>query len=466
MFTLRLLGLIFLAAMILPPRDAWSAPNPRRPNIIFILADDLGYNDLGCYGQQRIQTPRIDRLAREGMRFTQFYAGSTVCAPSRCVLMTGRHLGHARVRGNAIPNAPLQPEDLTIASVLQRAGYATACIGKWGLGEEGSSGEPRRHGFDYFFGYLNQTHAHNYYPTFLLRNEERVPLRNTVPNETPVGAGISDNKLDYSSDLITEEALAFIRRSKDRPFFLYYASTLPHANNEARQLGMEVPDLGPYAHLDWPEPVKGHAAMITRLDRDVGRMMDLLDELGLARNTLVVFTSDNGPHKEGGYDPDFNDSNGALRGLKRDLYDGGIRVPFLVRWPERVRRLSVSEHVGYFGDVFATLADAAGLKTPPGLDSISFLSALRGRNRQQAQHPYLYWEFYEQGSTQAVRFGRWKAVRKPAFTGQIELYNLASDPGETLDLAATQPALVTRAEQHLQAAHVPDPAWRMRAPAR
>jgi arylsulfatase A-like enzyme len=430
-----------------------------RPNIVFILADDLGYGDLGCYGQKRIRTPHIDRLAAEGMRFTQFYAGSTVCAPSRSVLMTGLHSGHTYIRGNAKTN--LRPEDVTVAKVLKQAGYTTGLAGKWGLGHEGSTGIPTRQGFDWFFGYLDQTHAHNYYPTFLLRNEERVPLRNVVPNEGPVGQGVASEKRDYSHDLIAEEALRFIDRSKDRPFFLYLSVTLPHANNEARDRGMEVPDMGEYANLDWPEPQKAHAAMISRLDRDVGRVMERLKQHAIDERTIVFFTSDNGPHREGGNDPDFNDSNGPLRGIKRDLYEGGIRVPMIVRWPGRIRAGSVSEHAGYFPDFLPTAAQLAGVESPAGIDGISFLPALTGRGTQ-ARHDALYWEFYERGGSQAVRMGDWKAVRKPWGGPAIELYNLREDPGETRDVAASHPEVVAAARAAMERAHVPSPLWRVR----
>src|SRR5688572_3292873 len=250
----------------------------RKPNIIFILADDLGYGDIGCYGQKKIRTPNIDRLAAEGVRFTQAYAGSPVCAPPRCVLMTGLNTGHCYIRGNSKQN--LRPDDVTVAEVLKGAGYATGLCGKWGLGHEGSEGVPTKQGFDHFFGYLDQTHAHNYYPTFLLRNEERVKLRNVVPDEGKVGQGVASKKVDYSHDMIAEEALGFIDRNKDKPFFLYAAFTLPHANNEAKQDGMEVPEVGEYAGKDWPERQKQHAAMITRMDRDVGRILERLRKHG------------------------------------------------------------------------------------------------------------------------------------------------------------------------------------------
>src|SRR5262249_35914882 len=264
---------------------ALAADPPRRPNVVFILADDLGYGDLGCYGQKRIRTPHLDRMAREGMRFTQFYAGSTVCAPSRCALMTGLHTGHCLIRGNA--RQDLRPADVTVAKVLKAAGYTTGLVGKWGLGTEGGTGVPTRQGFDYFYGYLDQDHAHNYYPAFLMRNEQRVPLKNEVPGRGPFGSGVATKKVEYSHDLLVKEALGFIDRSKDRPVFLSRAFTIPHANNEAGKKGREVPDLGEYRDLDWPEPQKGHAAMITRMDAGVGRVLARLKGHGLDGNTLV-----------------------------------------------------------------------------------------------------------------------------------------------------------------------------------
>ncbi len=431
-----------------------------KPNIIFVLADDLGYGDLGCYGQKKIQTPNIDRLAAEGVRFTDFYAGSTVCAPSRCVLMTGLHLGHCYIRGNGKHN--LRPEDVTVAEVLEGAGYTCGLVGKWGLGHEGSTGLPTRQGFDFFYGYLDQHHAHNYYPSFLIRNEERVPLENVVPGEGRHGQGVATKKAQYSHDLIAQEALDFIDRNHERPFFLYYAVTIPHANNEAGKKGMEIPDHGIYAEQDWPEAQKGTAAMITRLDRDIGRMLDRLKRHGIDERTIVFFSSDNGPHREGGNDPDFFDSNGPLRGIKRDLYDGGIRVPMIVRWPGQAPAGTTSSHVGYFGDFLATAAEIAGVDAPPALDSISFLPAIRGRHDEQRAHRYLYWEFFERGSAQAVRVGDWKAVRRPFGHGAIELYNIRKDIGEQHDLAGTHPVVLSKIRASMREAHVPSPLWKPR----
>jgi arylsulfatase A-like enzyme len=440
------------------------AAETRLPNIILILADDLGYGELGCYGQRVIETPRLDRLAAEGMRFTDFYAGSTVCAPSRCVLMTGLHTGHARVRGNgAAQITSLKKQDLTVAKLLKQAGYATALCGKWGLGElPGSEGLPNNQCFDHFFGYLNQTHAHNYYPEFLWRNTEQMPLGNIVskPNPSSPG-GWATKKVAYSADLITDDAVRFVEANHDKPFFLYWATTIPHVNNEARAAtgdGHEVPGYGIYADRPWPNPDKGHAAMITRLDADVGRLLDTLDRLGIADNTLILFTSDNGPHREGGLDRRLFQPAGPLRGSKRDLYDGGIRVPLIARWPAKIAAGAVADHISYHGDLLATVAEIVGQPAPPSLDSLSLLPTFTGQG-EQMEHETLYWEFYEQGSKQAVRWRNWKAVRMPMVTGPIELYDLASDLGETNDVAAAHPDVVARLAGYMEAAHVPDANW-------
>ncbi len=431
-----------------------------KPNIIYILADDLGYGDLGCYGQKIIQTPRIDRMASEGIRFTNHYAGSTVCAPSRCTLMTGLHTGHARVRGNA--NVPLRPRDTTVAELLKSAGYSTALVGKWGLGEAGSTGIPTKKGFDYFFGYLNQIRAHNSYPDFLWRNEEKVPLDNEIEiiqDTYARGIGsVARVKKTHSHDLFTKEALQFIQNNKDSSFFLYLAYTIPHANNEGipmGQIGMEVPDLGIYEDKDWPEAQKAHAAMITYMDKDVGKILDKLSNLGIDDRTLVIFTSDNGPHAEGGADPDYFDSNGPLRGMKRDLYEGGIRVPMIAWWPNTIEKGSVSEHISAFWDFLPTAGEIAGVEVS-NTDGISYLPTLLGY--RQKEHDYLYWEFMEQGGKQATRRENWKAV-KNGMTGNtdvpIQLFNLDEDPGETLDIAAEYPEIVSEMDSLMQISHTP-----------
>jgi arylsulfatase A-like enzyme len=433
-------------------------PAPRLPNIVFIMADDLGYGDLGCYGQEQIQTPRIDRLAEEGIRFTDYYAGSTVCAPSRCVLMTGYHTGHCYIRGNKRVN--LRIGDVTVAEVLRKAGYKTGLFGKWGLGQENTGGVPIVQGFDQFYGYIDQHHAHNYFPAFLIKGKERVPLTNVVPGEGDYGSGVATEKNEYSHDLIFAEALQFVRDMRESPFFLYLAVTLPHANNEAGDEGMEITGHGDYADKDWPEPQKGLAAMITRLDSDVGSLMDLLKELKLDEHTIVFFTSDNGPHKEGGNDFEFFNSNGPLRGKKRDLYEGGIRVPLIARWPGRIAAGSVTDHVGYHGDLMATAAELAnGAFYPPGMDSASLVPVLTGSTESVPAHEYLYWEFYEGRFAQAVRQQNWKAVRYLQDNATTELYDLATDIGEEHNVAAEHASVASRLAELMDAAHVPNPHW-------
>jgi arylsulfatase A-like enzyme len=444
-----------------PDKAAPPAAPEQRPNIIFILADDLGYGDLSCYGQKNFTTPNIDRLATQGMRFTQCYAGNTVCAPSRCALLTGKDMGHARIRGNAVRTGsdfPLEPDDLTAAELLKRAGYATGVFGKWGLGDATTPGHPNKKGFDEFFGYLGHVHAHNHFPDFLWHNEEKVPLNNVVDPVGEAGGGVARERREYANDIIVREALGFIQRHAEKPFFLYLALTIPHANNEARQKGMEVPELGPFAEKDWPEPEKSFAAMVTRMDGHVGKLMDLLGAHGLDNRTLVFFSSDNGPHKEGGTDPDFHDSNGPLRGIKRDLYEGGIRVPMIARWSGKIAEGVVSKQVWAFWDFLPTVAQLAGMEMPREIDGISVLPTLLGQS-QQPSHEYLYWEFYERGFQQAIRAGDWKGVKlDPKKT--MELYDLATDLGETRDVAAERPEVVAKLDELLGAARFDSPDWR------
>ncbi len=446
--------------LVLEGVSSAQSPDAARPNIIWVMADDLGYGDLSCYGQERFSTPNIDRMAAEGMRFLQHYAGSTVCAPSRSALMTGQHTGHTRVRGNS-PRTPLRPEDVTVAEVLRGAGYATACIGKWGIGEPGTTGLPTRQGFDYFFGYLNQTNAQFYYPPFLWRNETRVILKGNDP-EAQVG--------QYSHDLITQEALDFVSRQDEQPFFLYLAYTIPHAELAAPEDSMAAfrGNFDPEpAHVDrhygdQPTPRAAHAAMVSRMDRDVGRLLDLLRERGIAENTIVFFTSDNGPHKEGGHDPEFFDSNGPLRGLKRDLYEGGIRVPMIAWWPGKVAAGTVSDHVSAFWDFLPTCAELAGVENVAGVDGLSMAPTLLGEVERQAEHEYLYWEFYEQGGKQALRWGDWKGVRldvRRDREGPIELYDLSEDLGESNDVASQHPRVVKRIEQMMREARTKSEAF-------
>jgi arylsulfatase A-like enzyme len=404
-----------------------------------------------------------------------------VCAPSRNVLMTGQDTGHTQIRGNAKIN--LRPEDITVAQVVHEAGYATGMFGKWGLGSEGSLGTPTKKGFDAFFGYVDQSHAHNYYPTFLVRNDTRVPLRNVVPNEGQYGTGEASVKLDYSDDLIMDHALQFLDQHKNGPFCMYLTSTLPHANDEAKTNGSEIPSYGIYANENWPDPEKGYAAMITRLDDDVGRLLKKLDELGVANNTLVIFSSDNGAQQEGGHLASFFNSSGPLRGIKRDVYEGGIRDPFIAYWPGHTPVGAVSTHPAYFGDWMETVAEITGGKAPPNLDSQSFLPTLLGHPENQPPDKFIYWEFYENGSSQALLLTstwsadsgsttsaigpaavNWKIVRIPMLTGPIQLYDLNTDIGETHDVAAQHPDIVARARAIMDKEHVPSPLWLVPSP--
>jgi arylsulfatase A-like enzyme len=470
-----------LQAVASAAQQPGTQPN-RPPNIIMILADDLGYGDLGCYGQKLIQTPRFDQMAAEGIRFTDFYAGATVCAPSRCVIMTGKHHGICHVRGNAAGSElvvqSLRQQDVTVAEIAKKANYATALVGKWGLGETEHEGHPLRKGFDRFYGVLNQVHAHNYYPEFVWRDFDKVPLNNKVtPSPRAFGGfqgGWATERNDYTHDLFMSEAMEFIDSNHTRPFFLYLALTIPHANNEAPEKdgelhGQEVPDYGIYekdnfATKDWSLADRGQAAMITRMDRDIGRLLDRLRQLGIAENTLVMFSSDNGPHIEGGNDPARFRPSGHLRGMKRDLYEGGIRVPMIAWWPGKIAPGRVSNHIGYSGDLLATVAALTNQPLPDGTHSVSLVPELTGAPERQQKHEYLYWEFYEQGAAQAVRWGKWKGIRKPFFTGPIELYDLSRDEGEQYNLARNHPDVVEKIREIMEKAHVPHPNWTPRMP--
>jgi arylsulfatase A-like enzyme len=464
--TRPLIAVALLVPVLLGSPAAQRGQPPRPPNILLIQADDLGYGDLSSYGQARFQTPALDRLAREGIRFTQYYAGSTVCAPSRAALMTGMHTGHGWIRGNgALPegDTPLRPEDVTIAEVLRDAGYRTALIGKWGNGQPGTTGQPIRQGFEYAFGFSDQRHAHRQFTDNLWRNGERVAV---------------DQK-DYANDLFTRETAAFIGRSDPRPFFVHLNYAVPHAElrvpddsmelfrgrfpeqpfvnaaADARQAGAS-PDVASLGYRSQPAPRAAFAAMITRMDRDIGRLVEQLGARGIDRQTLVIFTSDNGPHREGGADPAFFKSSGPLRGIKRDLYEGGIRVPNIARWTGTIPAGRVSNHVWAHWDMLPTLADLAGAKTPAGLDGMSMSRALRGEG--QRSQPFLYWEFHERGFQQALRMGRWKAVRLKLGTA-LELYDLEADPGEQRDAAAAHPDVVRKMEAALEAARTESPRW-------
>lgn len=446
--------LLFLSAIVSSAAD--------RPNIIYILADDAGYGDFGCNGGTALPTPHVDRMAAEGMKFTRHYAGCTVCAPSRCVLMTGLHTGHCRVRGNS--DGLLHADDITIAEVLKSVGYQTACIGKWGIGKPPALDEPNTQGFDEFFGYVSMWHAHNFYPEFLIRNGKEHRLRNVLQPrwKGQDGRGVAEKKVDYAPDLLTEEALEFIRKNRERPFFLYFALNVPHANNEGGRFndgpekGMEVPDFGPYADMDWPGPEKGFAAIMHNIDRDVGRILMEIAALGLDENTLVMFSSDNGPHQEGGHRMEFFDSNGSLRGMKRDLYEGGIRVPLIARWPGRIPPNRTSDLLSGFQDLLPTFASVAGAQYPDGLDGISMLAELTGNSPAQPKHDYLYWEFSEQKGKRAVMRDNWKVVQRNVATDDplpLELYNLATDEAEQRDVAAQNPDIVAELRQLMDNAH-------------
>jgi arylsulfatase A len=467
----------------------------RPPNIIFILADDLGYGDIGPFGQKKIRTPHLDRMAAEGMRFTQHYSGSPVCAPSRCVLLTGKHPGHAAIRDNREVQpegqTPLPANTITIARLLKEQGYATAAMGKWGLGFPGSEGDPLKQGFDRFFGYNCQRIAHNYYPTSLWNNATRVPLNNPafaahqrLPADADPAAAASYAKYagkDYAPDLITAAALEFIRTNRARPFFLYFATTIPHlalqvpedSLAEYRGVFPDEPYTGTNGYLPHRTPRAAYAAMVTRLDRDIGRMMSLVRELGLDENTVFVFTSDNGPlfGRHGGTDSDFFKSAAGLRGRKGAQYEGGIRVPLIVRWKGRITTNSVSDRVSGFEDWLPTLLQLSGSNAKPaGVDGVSFAPTLLGR--QQEARPFLYREFPAYDGWQSVRVGDWKAVRHPlhprARSGAkvklaIELYNLRSDPAEANDVAAQHPEIVSRMETILREQHTRSDLFPIRA---
>lgn len=430
----------FLQAAAAAPLAA-SAPS-RPPNVIFVLADDLGYADVGCYGQQEIQTPHIDALAQNGLRFTQVYSGSTVCAPSRCCLMTGRHTGHATIRGNAEPHVPLSEDEVTLAQIFQRAGYRTGAFGKWGLGTPPDlHALPTRKGFDTFYGYLHQVHAHTYYPNMLWNNER----------ESYIPQNLSGLNQRYSHDLITERALKFIDDHHSHPFFLYAPFTPPHGR-------FEVPDLGIYEDKSWPPTMRTIAAMITRLDASVGMIVDRLKRYGIERDTLVIFSSDNGP---GVAAARHFKSNGPLRGFKRDLYEGGIRVPFIAHWPGRIRA-GVSNEVFAFWDMLPTSAELTAQKAPDGLDGVSVLKALLGEGPVPDPDRPLYWEFHERGFSQALRWRNWKAVR-PKGGGvkgaPVELYDLAEDLSEKNNLAARHPDIASRMIKLMDEARTPAPFW-------
>ena len=467
-------NLIFLFALILFTHCNNTAPKPKNskpPNIIYILADDLGYGDIGVYGQTLFETPNLDRLAKGGMQFLQHYSGSTVCAPSRSALMTGQHTGHTFIRGNSergftLENEgqyPLASEELTIAEVLKEAGYRTAAFGKWGLGYPGSEGAPNSQGFDQFYGYNCQRVAHNYYPTHLWDNQLKEDLKGNDGNTAQT----------YAPELIHQKALSFLEENKDAPFFMFYPSVIPHAELVApeeymvKYRGKFLPEKkhvnakkkDGYSVSGYNSQVESHAAfaaMVNILDDQVGEIMDKVHELGIAENTLIIFTSDNGPHKEGGADPDYFDSNGPLKGYKRDLYEGGIRVPMMAYWPSKIQPGSTSNHPSAFWDFFPTAIEIAGVKKEfAGIDGISFLPTLVGK--EQKSHPYLYWEFLERGGRQAVLMNQWKGIRLNMAKNPdapIELYRLTDDIGEENNLAQEYPQIVKKMDRLMKEAHV------------
>ena len=440
-----------------------------KPNVIFILADDLGYGDLSCYGQSNFQTPNIDKLAKQGVKFTQHYSGSTVCAPSRSTLMTGQHTGHTPTRGNKkgegeIGDWPLPEGSNSLAKIFKNAGYATGIFGKWGLGFPNSTGNPIAQGFDVFFGYNCQRNAHHYYPWFLHSNNDKVVLAENADTKTGI----------YAPNLIHEKALNFIEENKEQPFFLYYPSIIPHAEMFAPEEYMEkfrgqfLPEksyegVGPDkkwgyrkgAYGPQPEAHAAFAAMVTLLDDQVGQIVKKLEEINIADNTIIVFTSDNGAHVEGGADPEYFNSTAGFRGHKRDLYEGGIRAPMIIKWPNEIIAGSETDHISAFWDFMPTFADIIGQDTPDNIDGISMLPTLTQRGRQK-EHKYLYWEFYEKGGRQAVRMGEWKGVKYDLMNpeSQLELYNLQNDPFETTNVADKHPAIVKKIEGIIKGAHV------------
>ncbi len=448
-----------VASLALATYLSSTAAAAEKPNIVYVLLDDAGYGDLSCYGQKKFQTPHIGRLAREGMRFTQHYSGSTVCAPTRCVLMTGLHTGHCYVRGNREVQpegqAPFPADTVTMSKLLKQAGYATGAFGKWGLGAPGSVSEPTQQGFDTFYGYNCQRQAHTYYPTHLWDNTRKVEL---------------DGKT-YAHDLIMNQALEFIRRHKDEPFFCFLPVTIPHAamhvpakySDPFRKLFPQFEDkIGRYRGPLVKNPIAAFAGMMTKMDEDVGRVMQLLKETGIDDNTIVLLSSDNGPHREGGHDPVFFNSNGGLRGFKRDLYEGGIRAPLIARWPNKIKAGTTSDLVSAHWDMLPTFCELAGAELPKNADGISLVPTLLGKTDKQAKHDYLYWEFYEQGGKQAARFGDWKAIRlnvNKAANSPIQLFDLKTDRAETTNVADKHPGVVKRAGQILAEAHQPSKLW-------
>ncbi len=457
-------SLIFLALMTscINHKHKNTTLSSLKPNVVFIMADDLGYGDLSCYGQSRFKTPNIDKLAADGLLFLQHYAGSTVCAPSRSALMTGLHTGHTPIRGNkstSMGQMPLPEISFTLAELFKENGYETGAFGKWGLGFSGSEGDPVKQGFDTFFGYHDQRLAHHYYPNYLWNNQDVVVLEENQ--------GL--NKGQYAPEIIHTKALSFMDAHKNEPFFLFYPTIIPHAELFAPEKYMQQfagkfePEKAYEGVDDGPDYKKGKygsqkyshaafAAMVTLLDDQVGELVKKVKDLGMEDRTIFIFTSDNGPHKEGGADPDFFDSNAGLRGFKRDLYEGGIRVPLIIKWPGKIAPGSQNSHVSAFWDFMPTFAEMLKVDLHEYTDGISFLPALSGQENQ-AQHDYLYWEFHELGGRQAIRKGDLKLIKNSVHEGgKYELYNLKTDPSESRDLAAEHPDLVNELSQILESA--------------
>lgn len=456
-----------MGAMLVASTSCAGTKNTQ-PNIVYILADDLGYGDVGCYGQKYIQTPNIDKLAADGMLFTQHYAGCTVSAPSRSSLMTGLHTGHTYIRGNkeAQPEGqePLPENTFTVAKMLKQAGYVTGAFGKWGLGSPGSSGDPNKQGFDEFYGYNCQRLAHNYYPYHLWHNQTKVVLEGNAGTK----------KEQYAQDLIHQQAMQFLRKNKDKTFFMFLPYVLPHAeltSHEDSILGLyknKMEEKKPYKGVDSPEgegykdgsygssanPHADFAAMITRLDAYVGDVVKELKRLGLDKNTLVIFTSDNGPHREGGADPDFFKSYGPLRGVKRDMFEGGIRVPMIASWPGKIKAGVTTDHISAFWDILPTFKELAGIKTQVETDGISMVPTLFSQKNQK-EHPYMYWEFHEGGGKIAVRKGNWKGIKlnygkEP--DAPMLLFDLSKDTHEDNNVAAEHPEVVAELEKIMKSA--------------
>jgi arylsulfatase A-like enzyme len=444
--------------------------SPMRPNIIYILLDDAGYGDVGCYGQKTLLTPNIDRLAAEGMKFTRHYSGSTVCAPSRCVLMSGMHTGHSGIRGNGPSHLP--DTDQNVARVLKNAGYHTACIGKYGLGHPAPLDDPEKKGFDEFFGYVGTAHAHNFYTDFVVRNGQRVALENAIipgsEKKPDTGVAKADGRKQWVPQLIADDVQRYLTERAKTPeqrFYLQYSLNLPHANNEASSSsplghGMETPSYGAFASKDWPDVSKGFASAMKFIDDEVGKILAQLKKSGLEENTIILFSSDNGPHSEGGHDAEFFNSNADLNGIKRDLTDGGIRVPFIVRWPGKIKPGSVSEHVSGFQDFLPTAADLACGSLAAECDGISLLPTLLGNTSQQKQHLYLPWFFDEAGGKRAILQWPWKLIhlstqpKKSELSNSltVQLFNLGTDPAELTNLATQNPDKVKELEGFMKQA--------------